>query len=161
MRDSYRNVDPQDVISRLREEKSELEQQLAKAIRDRDTHKCPSRFSNPFQNWEFDGLAVGTYAMMAIVFVGTGLAVYFALRTPTLQSGIITNKHMYESYNTTSFMTVGKTIVPVITHHEARWWVIVCDEGQCEDVDMSEGGWSEAQAGQHMCVRDCNSTARN
>lgn len=177
----YRSVDPEVQLEKLREEKDELERELEVLRAEQKAHKCPPRFSNPFKrapkperSWrdrdflENSGLFSSVRGKLIPIMFGVaaiGMVVCFVFLIVNsmvngIQSGIITNLHHQSAYFTTTTTTDSNhRSHTTTTFHPARWWAIVCDEGRCNDADMSESRWETMHEGQRLCLRDCNSTA--
>lgn len=184
MRNSFRTVDPEIQLEKLREENEELKEQLYIAKTQRDSHKCPSRFSNPFKRasrapgqYQYRGVRIesdGMFSlvqgrvvpiMMGIAIVGSlvcfvALIVHSALYG--IRSGIVTNRHHKAAWTETNVSTDsnGHTSIDT-TFHPERWWVIACDEGRCTEATLTEERWNGVQVGQSICLRDCRHVAAN
>ena len=183
MSNSYRSVSPELQLEGLRAEKDSLERELQVLRAEKQGHKCPPRFtfSNLFRRtvlrsdgsrtretlYERNSRIMSGRAptsrfrskIIPILLAITTIAVFVSIigsMFTSIQSGIITNRHHSASWVETHSTTDsnGRSDIST-TFHPERWWVIVCDEGDCENEDMNEETWQRSQVGQLICLHNC------
>lgn len=119
------------------------------AERDRFTE----RFSSTW--WERHGAG----ALVAFVTLG-GLAfgLLFWHPQPSMTGGVITNLRHHHAYTTHSTHCSGsgsrRHCHPVTHFHPEKWVAIVCDEGECERIHISEQRFNVLHDGMFMCLRE-------